>query len=223
MMRKVWTTAILAASVFAARPAGAVECLNEGFDDIMTLAADGWVQVNTGMPAGTNPVWFQGNDTVFASHSGATTSYIAANFNSVTGANTISNWLLTPVLDLTDGDQLTFFTRTVDNPMFPDRLQVRMSLNGASTDVGADATQVGDFTTILLEINPGQTTLGYPNAWTMFTATVAGVTGTMQGRLAFRHFVTNGGPNGANSDFIGVDTVTMDCAVPVELSEFEVD
>src|SRR5204863_3681230 len=119
---------------------------------------------------------------------------------------TISNWLLTPPITLQNGRVMTFYTRTVDAPMFPDRLQVRMSTNGASSNVGTTATDVGDFTTLLLDINPTYTTTGYPSVWTQFTITVAGVPSPTLGRLAFRYFVENGGPTGANSDFIGIDT-----------------
>ena len=59
--------------------------------------------------------------------------------------------------------------------MFPDRLQVRMSTNGASTNVGSTATGVGDFTTLLLDINPNYTTNCYPNVWTQFTVTLSGL------------------------------------------------
>ena len=59
--------------------------------------------------------------------------------------------------------------------MFPDRLQVRISTNGASTNVGSTATGVGDFTTLLLDINLNYTTNGYPNVWTQFTVTLSGL------------------------------------------------
>src|SRR5439155_25309853 len=179
--------------------------LTENFDDISTLTGSGWVQINHSAVIGSTN-WFQGNSTVFPSQSGAPTSYIAANFNNTTGANTISNWLLTPPIPLRNGVTMTFYTRTVDAPMFPDRLQVRMSTHGASSNVGTTATDVGDFTTLLLDINPTYTTSGYPNAWMQFTVTVTGVPTALTGRLAFRYFVENGGPTGANSDYIGIDT-----------------
>ena len=65
-------------------------------------------------------------------------------------------------MTLQNGVVLTFWTRTVDAPTFPDRLQVRMSTNGASTNVGTTATDVGDFTTLLLDINPTYTTSWVP-------------------------------------------------------------
>src|SRR5205085_3362494 len=179
--------------------------LSEGFDDITTLTGAGWVQTNHSTVVGSTS-WFQGNSAVFPAQSGAPTSYIGANFNNTTGTNTISNWLLTPPVTLQNGRTMTFYTRTVDAPMFPDRLQVRMSTNGASSNVGTTATDVGDFTTLLLDINPTYTTTGYPNVWTQFTVTVTGVPTATLGRLALRYFVENGGPTGANSDYIGIDT-----------------
>lgn len=188
---------VLVASVASAN-------FTEGFDDITTLAGSGWSQQNLSTPVGTTN-WFQGNDTVFPSQAGGTTSYIAANFNNTTGANTISNWLMAPTDTLGAGGVLTFYTRTVTTPAFPDRLQVWQSTNGASTNVA-------DFTTLLLDINPTYTTADYPNAWTQFTINLTGANVT--GRLAFRYFVENGGPQGANSDFIGIDTVNYAAPVP---------
>ena len=172
------------------------------------------MQTNHSTTIGTTG-WFQGNSAVFPAQGGAATSYIGANFNNTTNADTISNWLLTPPLTLQNGAVLTFWTRTVDAPAFPDRLQVRMSTNGASTNVGTTATDVGDFTTLLLDINPTYTLTGYPNVWTQFTVTVSGVASPTTGRLALRYFVENGGPSGANSDYIGIDTLqTGDCGDP---------
>ena len=185
---------------------GPTTLINEGFNVVSPLPA-GWAQQNLSTPTGTNPPWFQGNSGVFAAQSGAITSYAAANFNGVAGANTISNWLFTPNVTLTNGDVFTFWSRTVPSPAFPDRLEVRMSTNGASVNAGATNVSVGDFTNLLLTINPALTTGGYPNVWTQYTITISGLGAPTSGRLAFRYFVTNGGPSGANSDYIGVDNV----------------
>ena len=176
--------------------------LVEGFDDITTLPGAGWFTQNNSTPVGTTG-WFQGNSGVFPAHAGPATAYIAADFANVAGANTISNWLLTPQLNFSGGGIATFFTRTVPTVLFPDRLQVRYSTAGASTNVGTGATAVGDFTNLLLDINPTYSTSGYPNDWTQFTVNIpAGP----NGRLAFRYFVEDGGPLGSNSDYIGIDT-----------------
>jgi hypothetical protein len=180
----------------------------QGFDDITNLPVAGWVQINHSTTIGTTG-WFQGNDAVFPAHQGTLpNSYIGANFNNTTGTNTISNWLLTPATMLRNAIPLTFWTRTTTANPFPDRLQVRMSTNGASTNVGTTATDVGDFTTLLLDINPTYTVGGYPEVWTLMTVTITGVPSSTLGRLAFRYFVENGGPTGANSNYIGIDTVS---------------
>ena len=50
-----------------------------------------------------------------------------------------------------------------------------------------------------------------PNTWTKYTFTVSGVGSTpVPVKFAFRYYVTNGGPSGANSDIIGVDTFSVD-------------
>ncbi|MCB0254953.1 MAG: choice-of-anchor J domain-containing protein, partial [Anaerolineae bacterium] len=139
---------------------------------------------------------------------GATTAYIAANFNNSGSPGTISNWMLTPEMSMSDGDTLSFWTRTVTGSTFPDRLQVRLSTAGSSTNVGVGANDVGDFTTLLLDINPSLLQGGYPDDWAQYTITLSGLPGGMaDGRVAWRYFVTDAGPTGANSNYIGIDTV----------------
>src|SRR5690625_7590565 len=77
---------------------------SEGFADVSTLAARGWVQTNNSQPVG-GTAWFQGDTAQFASQSGDGTAYIAANFNSAGGgANaTISNWLILPEMEYRNG------------------------------------------------------------------------------------------------------------------------
>ena len=177
---------------------------SEDFVTMVPLPA-GWAQQNLSTPIGTAPTWFQGNTAVFAAQNGAATSYAGCNFNSIAGAGTISNWLFTPSVTLKNGDVFTFYTRAATGGgVFPDRLQVRMSTNGASVNVGATNTSVGDFTNLLLDINPTYSTTAYPEVWTQYTVTISGLVGSTPGRLAFRYFVENGG-TGANSNYIGVD------------------
>ena len=181
---------------------------SESFNTAVPLPT-GWAQQNLSAPVGTVPTWGQGVNTVFNSNSGAPTAYIRANFNSVAGANTISNWLFTPSITIKNGDQFTFYTRTTTPgaTVFPDRLQVRLSTNGTSVDVGTTNTSVGDYSTLLLDINPTYSTTVYPSVWTQYTITISGIPTPTPGRIAFRYFVEDGGPNGNNSDYIGIDDV----------------
>ena len=193
------------------------QSFTENFNNVANLFTSGWAQQNLSTPVGTVPGWFQGNVTVFTAYNAPDTSYIGANYNNVSGANTISNWLFTPTRTFQNGDVISFWSRTVDAPSFPDRLEVRLSTNGASVNVGTTATSVGDYTTLLLTINSGLTTTGYPNVWTQYTITISGLGAPTSGRVAFRYFVTNGGPSGANSDFIGIDNYVYTQPVAADL------
>ncbi|MGH8100074.1 MAG: choice-of-anchor J domain-containing protein [Chthoniobacterales bacterium] len=188
--------------------------LTEGFDDISNLVGMGWFMQNNSMPIGGTG-WFQGNPTMFTSQMGAPNSYIAADFNNGSGDATISNWLMTPTLLLQNGGVMSFWTRTATPgaQLFPDRLQVRMSTNGTSTDVGNTATSVGDFTTLLLDINSTYAD-DYPHVWTQYTVTISGLPSSTTGRLAFRYFVEDGGPSGSRSNYIGIDTMAYACPSP---------
>jgi hypothetical protein len=185
------------------------QVLTEGFDSglpggsnnqstltSIPLSSGNWFAINQSSPIGVNGV-FQGNLTVFTQHSG--TGYAGINFNSGAGTSNLSTYLMSPVLSIKEGDTVSFFSRTATSSSFPDRLRLRMSLNGASTSTA-------DFSTVLLTINDGLTTTGYPDNWTQFTAVVPNIGGTFDGRFAFHYDVPNGGPNGANSDYIGIDT-----------------
>jgi subtilisin family serine protease len=181
----------------------------EGFDDITLLPGAGWFLQNNSEPLGTID-WFQGNPASFEAHEGAPESYIAANFNNTTGGTgTISNWLLTPEITLNNGTELRFWTRVPTGSSWADRLEVRLSTSGASTDVGTAATDVGVFDTLLVSVNEGLTVGGYPDVWTEFVIEVEGLDEPTSGRFAFRYFVTSAGPSGANSNYIGIDTVSV--------------
>jgi len=213
---------LLLAAAAALPGAAPAQVLYEGFDDITTLPGNDWVIQNHSAPVGSLN-WFQGTPTSatptagpFDAYSGAANAYIAANFNNTGSSGTISNWLLMPERALGNGDVLTFYTR---KPVpgsagdYPDRLEVRLSTNGASTDVGATATDVGDFTTLLLSINPTLVQGVYPTAWTQYRITVSGLPGLTSGRFAFRYFVTGAGQFGTNGDYIGLDDVAL-CPAP---------
>lgn len=195
------------------------QLLDEGFDDITTLS--GWSFVNASDdPSGD---YFQGNDGVFPAFDGDPTAYIGVNFNSTSGTNgteTISNWMILPSLMLENGSRITFYTRTGDASNFPDRLEVRVSPDGSST-APANATDEGSYTELLLSVNENLDVGGYPETWTEFTAIVTGLSGVVDTSVAFRYFVTDAGPNGANSNYIGIDRVTVEDPLSVGDNAFD--
>ncbi len=184
--------------------ASGAQALQENFDDITTLTANGWTLTNQSSPIGSTDQ-FQGNTDVFSSYNGAGTSYLGMNFNSTAGAGTISNWVITPAVNVQDGDILAFWTRTIAPSSYDDRLEVRSS-TGAMV-VPSGATGVGSFTNLLLTINDNLD-LSYPETWTRFEYVVAGVGATpVAMNFAFRYNVLDAGPSGNYSDYIGIDAV----------------
>ncbi len=200
--------------------------LTEGFESV---PPSNWIITNNSNPAGTSS-WFQGNiPRPFGPKVGV--GYIAADLHNTSDAvvGTISDWLISPVLKIVNGATLSFYTRTLTNQTYPDRLEIRMSTNGSSSNVGATQTSVGDFTTTLCEINPTYVTTGgstcgggYPSTWTLYTITITGVPSCTDGRIAFRYFVETAGVLGANSEYIGIDefSYSSTCALPVSLINF---
>ena len=184
--------------------ADAAPLLSEGFDNIGTLAGAGWALINNSTPGGSTN-WFQGNGGVFPAQSGAATSYIASNFLAAGFGGNISNWLILPEMTLNGGAALTFYTRQ-DLGDIADRLEVRWSSNGASTNVGASDASVGDFTTLLFTLNPSLNPTGYPTGWTAYTVILPNL-GPVDGRFAFRYNVTDTSVNG---NYVGIDTVNVE-------------
>jgi len=189
---------------------------SEEFDSVGSLNGKGWVIYNNSSPVGAQ-AWRQG---VYQASGGgvigfaAYTStkspndFISCDDNCGSDVATISAWLITPVTHMKNGDQIDFYTRT-NTGLFPDRLQVRANFSSSSTSVGKGAEDVGDFTNVLLDINPG---LGsnYPTTWTKYSIILSGLSANaVDGRIAFRYYVTDGGPFGNNSDMIGIDSFSF--------------
>ena len=203
--------------------------ITQGFDTVTGTppCVSGWSCQNLSDDTGAvHTDWFQGNPATFPAQAGVNAdSYIAANFENTAVAGVISNWLITPQVNFNPGAVLSFYTRTVDIPEFADRLEVRISTNGGSLNVGATSASVGDFTTLIATVNPSLLTAvgtcpnasdGYPNAWCQITLTSAqGIPTSGNGRIAFRYFVNGGGPGGTASDYIGIDSFVFDEGIPI--------
>ena len=207
MIRKKLHRVCIGAFAFVTMTYTAQAQFTEGFDNIGNLTAGGWQMINLSNPTGVNS-WFQGVSFVFNAQSGADSSYIASNYDCTDSGGTISLWLMTPEVQLANGFQFSFYTRTVDSSASPDRLQLRYSSNGASTNAGANESSVGDFTTLMLDINDSLQVDSFPTSWRKYAVTLSGIATPVNGRFAFRYYVTNAGPFAANSNFIGIDSVS---------------
>lgn len=202
--------------------------LTQNFDSIDDLTD--WQQTNQSTPAGTNQ-WALASAAILpyfdgGAYNGEATSFAFANFNSTTGGTgTISNWLITPTVTLENGDVLTFYAikgLSGGTSVYADRFEVRLSTNGEATaNPTSGATDLGDFTTLVMSVNPDLTTddADFPGTWTEYTWTVTGLSGPTDCKFAWRYFVTAAGPTGTNSDQIGLDAISIDRTV-MATSEF---
>ncbi len=186
------------ALVAVATGSQAITVLSEGFDNVATLPASGWAQVNNSTaPLGTS--WFQGNSGIFAAASGAANSYIAANFlgtGNATGA--VSNWLMTPVVALDPTSMLSFLVQTAGDG-FLDKVEVRLSTSGASTNVADFGTMLGSFQASTL------------TGWVGLSYSMGVIDAPTTGRIAFRYVVDNVSTAG---NYLGLDNVAITSAIP---------
>ena len=188
----------------------------EGFDNVgptgkglagpQNLISRGWVFRNQSSPLGTqswhdgylpavNPIWPAPQ---------AGTGYLA-----VEGTSTdffggrVSNWaILPPLAGQRAGDVLRFYAINLSSSNAP-TLQVRYSPGGGlGTGSGADA--VGDFTTLLLDINPLPV-----GGWNLYTVTLPG-----PGRIALRYYITQACNFGCASAYTGIDSMAVGAAPP---------
>jgi hypothetical protein len=204
----------------------------EEFADVSDLAAKGWVIKNNSNPVGSTG-WRQGRYEAstknpgevigFPAFSSQSTPYefVSVDAASVNFAGNINAWLITKQIPVKNGDQLTFWTRAMDDSQWPltfsrDRMQVRANFIDGTANCGVSDVDSGSFTRLLLDINPllgnnfGNPN-GYPEVWRRYSLTISGLTAPVNNaRFAFRYLATNGGVNGANaSSLIGIDSLAF--------------
>jgi len=181
------------------------QSFNENFNDVDSLFLNGWVKQNNSAPLGSGS-WEQdvGN---FTAQNGVSNSSVICGFKSIPlgQSGDISNWLITPTINFSNGDSIVFWTISLQNGTYPDRLEVRLNRSNTA-DVGTSSTSVGDFDTTFLVINPTLISAGaYPMIWTRYAFKIDGISLLQPCRLGFRYFVTDGGQAGSNGSTIGID------------------
>lgn len=152
------------------------------------------------------------NNTNFTAQSlsGGGSDFVVAYFNCGADSSDLSAWLISPAVQVKNGDKIVFYLRSgAKSPALKaDRLQVRLSKN-ESAFCGRGQFEVGDFTTMLQDINATYSLTGMPTNWTKYTINVTGVAAPSMRRFAFRYFVELGGRNGLRSMGLGIDSVAF--------------
>ncbi len=193
------------------RPAVVQKSFTEEFDTVSNLSGKGWVITNRSNPVGGR-AWRQGkyelggklgNEIVgFQAYSAvySPNEFISCDLAATGDGGEISCWLISPSLPAKNGDQITFYTRSTG--LYPERLQVRANYTNQSANVGSSSKEFGDFTNLLLDINPDYQ-MDYPDTWTKYTLTFTGLPSSLTAvRVAFRYMVDDISING---DMIGID------------------
>jgi hypothetical protein len=184
------SAALAGVLLLAALPSRADPLLSEHFDDVGALASAGWLLLNQSTPIGSTG-WFQGNSEVFGAQDGNGDAYAGANFLNAADGGSVSNWLITPVINANGPLSLNFYARTAGD-LAGDTLEVRYG-------VGSDPTA---YTTLLGTVVPG-------TDWAASSFNVGAIAG---GHFALRYVVADTSVGG---DYIGVDTLSVTAAAAV--------
>ena len=186
-LRRAAAAAVLAAAACAAH--SQVVVVNEGFNDVTTLAGSGWVLNNASTPIGPVANWFQGDQTVFAAFAGAPQAYIASNFNNAAPGGTLANFLFTPVFTTQGGGTVSFWARSPSGETgFTDHIRVGRTMGG---------TTPGDFIQVGTDITLTDT-------WTQYSFSIAAQGVGATGRAVIEYFGL-----GDTSNYVGVDSVNV--------------
>jgi hypothetical protein len=167
----------------------------DGANDTTSLKSRGYLPYyRGGGTQGSQPTWYQGQESVFSAFQGPSTGYMAANYAVVSGANNIDSWLVFPRLSggIQAGDSLFFYQRSPDASTYPDSMRVMYS----TSDSIPEGTWV--------ELGRYKVST---SGWELkkFRAP----TTSENGRFAIRYCVADGGPSGSNSDYTGTDLIQI--------------
>ncbi|MEL4177458.1 choice-of-anchor J family PEP-CTERM protein [Roseateles sp. PN1] len=188
MFKKAMTALALSAAIASAH---SEVLINEGFDNISTLASAGWILNNASNPVGTAG-WGQGGSNVFAAHAGDAESFISGNFNNAAAGGQLSNWLITPTFSNATALQLSFYARAADEIGFSELISFGASTGGSN---------IADF-------SMGSVVTVPSGDWTKYTITFAA-----HGAGSVARFAINYTGAADASNFVGVDTLSVN-AVP---------
>jgi hypothetical protein len=207
---------------------GQLTSLTEGFDTVGSsgppptgIFASGWIVINNRSPLG-NHTWNQGipppqlNTLGANAQSGAPNSFIQTDFNAgLAGFRRDSQRLADhagPLLTEWGCDFFLHPGQPIEHPVSKRASGWESQIGSSTVNVGSTAANPGgDFTTELLDINPGAVNRsgapgGYPTAWTQFTLTISGLSGATNGRIGFRYYLPN---NNTDGTIIGIDTFSF--------------
>ena len=115
---------------------------------------------------------------------------------------TIDIWMLTPPVELKNGDKISFYTKTAQqSPDSINLLEIRLNPSDTSSDIGNQPKEIGKFSVLL-----GKVFEDYPKIWTKKEFIVSGLNGTIRSRIALRYYIPHVSTPGA----IGIDVLKFE-------------
>jgi hypothetical protein len=192
MMKKAFAAMALAGMAMSAQ---ATVVIDEGFENVAGLAAQGWVFTNASTPGGLTPGWFQGSPNIFPAQSGNIYSYVAADYNNAPAGGTLNAWMLTSAFDASKGATVSFYLRADAADGFFDQVNFGF--------VNADGTLTG---LALTSVNPVPT-----SDWVQYSAWVGADT------LTTARFAVQYTGAADNANYAGVDSLVVDVPEPASM------
>ncbi len=189
MIRALGALALVGAAVSA--QAGVI--LHEDFNDVLGLAAAGWVLNNASSPPGLTSGWYQGDQSQFTAQNGPPESYAAANYNNAAAGGTLDNWLITPVFSTAENLIITFWVKGAADQQYSDHFAFGLSAGGS---------ELTDF--VLGDVMTAST-----GDWVRYSIGMSGLGAGATGRLAIQYTGL-----ADSSSYIGVDDLTVTVPEP---------
>ncbi len=175
--------------------------VQSGADGPQNLISAGWIFRNQSAPLATG-TWHNGYNDWFAPQAGAGYLSVGSESTDFLGGD-VSQWAILPAIpNQQAGDILAFYVRRFSSSN-ADTLQVRYA-PGGGTSTGSGANGIGNFTTLLADLNPIPLT-----GWTLVSVTVPGT-----GRLAIRFYADNACNFSCFASYVGIDSLTVKQAPP---------
>ncbi|HOZ77608.1 MAG TPA: choice-of-anchor J domain-containing protein [Ferruginibacter sp.] len=171
-----------------------------------------------------NRIWKEAYQSFTAANGYAATSQ--ANSLVWSSGHTVNSWLVSPQLNIKNGDKISFYTYSNGDAS----LELYINPKGTTNVGDGDVANSGDFISQSLVTIPNKATnphAVYPREWTKFEATVTGLGAPVNGRFGFRYLRQNqpafrfstADPNDLDTIFtqvhrtiIGIDEVSFQSA-----------
>ncbi len=167
-----------------------------GDNSLTGLQSRNWVVINQDGGGDSDP-WFMGDNTVFNSFEGPSNGFVASNFSGANASGVVNHWLISPLINASENDTLSFWFRSPESSQFDDSISIYLALDGGST--------ISSFSINYVNANDNNNPrwLVPKNNWTNWQGLIP-QTGNI--RFAIQYYLEDADANG---DYIGIDLIQV--------------